>query len=160
MRFSFHPITEAEARAVCGWRYPPPYAVYNASISSVPSLLDPANHYHAAVDEQGELVGFACFGPDARVPGELDQEDADDGVLDVGLGLRPDLTGRGLGPAFVEAILAHGRATFAPRGFRLAVLTFNRRAIAVYERAGFLTARIIRGPSPDGPREYLVMRKT
>ena len=102
-------------------------------------MLDPAAGYAAATDEAGELVGFFCFGAGGRVPGgERAGVYAEDAV-DVGLGLRPDLTGRGLGGAFVAAGLAHGRAVLTPppTRFRLSVAAFNERAIRVYERAGF-----------------------
>jgi hypothetical protein len=41
-------------------------------------------------------IGFCCFGPDAQLRGGDYHEPA----LDVGLGLRPDLVGKGLEVAF------------------------------------------------------------
>src|SRR5204863_514838 len=58
-------------------------------------------------------------------------------VLDYGLGLRPDLTGRGLGLDFFRAGLEFGRERFRPALVRLHVAAFNERAVKVYERAGF-----------------------
>jgi RimJ/RimL family protein N-acetyltransferase len=84
-------------------------------------------------------VGFFCFGQSAQVPeGHATGTYADPRALDVGLGLRPDLTGCGLGLSFVLAGLDIALATFHPSQFRMSVDTFNRRAIAVYERAGFV----------------------
>ena len=60
-----------------------------------------------------------------------------DDVAEIGLGLRPALTGRGLGAASLEAGLRFAADRFGARGFALAVAAFNRRAITVYERAGF-----------------------
>ena len=159
MIFTVRPIAVSDAEAICTWRYPEPYAVYNGTAATVAALLDPDYHYCAVFEEAGELVGFFCYGADARVPGELAGEDPDDATLDVGLGLRPDLTGQGLGSAFVEAGLAYARETFAPHRFRLAVLTFNRRAIVVYERSGFHPVRTFVGPSRQGDREYLRMER-
>ena len=59
----------------------------------------------------------------------------------VGLGLRPYLTGRGLGLRFVEAGIEFAVERFHPQRLRLAVASFNKRAITVYERAGFERVR-------------------
>jgi ribosomal-protein-alanine N-acetyltransferase len=135
--FTFQPMDEAGARAILVWRYEPPYDIYNASVEQaeafVRTLLDPANAYQAIADEEGELVGYCCFGPDARVPGGDYGADA----LDVGLGVRPDLTGQGRGHDFFAAIVDFARRTFEPRALRVTVAAFNRRAIRVYEEAGF-----------------------
>lgn len=135
MPYTFAPMDEASARSIQAWRYDGPYAVYNVGSGeeSLQAFLDPQNAYHAITGETGELVAFACFGPDARVRGGDYAEPA----LDVGLGLRPDLTGRGLGLGMVEAILDHARGAFTPATFRLTVAAFNRRALRVYKRAGF-----------------------
>ena len=68
-------------------------------------------------------------------------------ALDVGLGMRPDLTGRGLGEEFVHAGLRFARETYSPPAFRLTVATFNQRAIRVYERAGFETVETFGAPT-------------
>ncbi len=142
MQFTFALMDEADARAIEAWRYEGEYAVYNlAGDGDDPAeLLDRRSPYYAARDERGELLGFFAFGTSAAItenkePGIY----AEDGSVLVGLGLRPDLTGKGLGLAFVEAGLAFGKARFAPTSFRLFVMTFNERAIRVYERG--LSAR-------------------
>jgi [ribosomal protein S18]-alanine N-acetyltransferase len=139
MEFCIAPIAEVEARAVVGWRYTGPLAIYNCPMeeaeATVRTMLDPATPYYAAHDATGALAGFCCFGADARVPGG---DYADDTALDVGLGLRPDLAGRGLGPAFVDAIVSFAQRQFHQRRFRLTVAAWNRRAIRAYETAGFI----------------------
>jgi ribosomal-protein-alanine N-acetyltransferase len=52
------------------------------------------------------VAGYACFGREARVPGLAERPK----VLDVGVGMRPELTGEGRGRAFSRAVLAHGHA--------------------------------------------------
>src|SRR5579863_5566125 len=56
------------------------------------------------VDATGAPVGFFCYGSAAGVvfDGAEPQLYNVDGSLNVGLGLRPDLTGRGLGLAFTQ----------------------------------------------------------
>jgi ribosomal-protein-alanine N-acetyltransferase len=157
MSFTFSPMTEDDARAVVAWRYEPPYDVYDVLPAhrdeTARSFVDPSLGYHAARLD-GELVGFCCFGADARVPGG----DYRDDLLDVGLGLRPDRTGRGIGLEFVRSVLAFAEATRAPSGCRLTVAGFNQRAIRVYERAGFRLAHTFERPGADGtPRPWLQM---
>ena len=81
-------------------------------------------------DDAGELVGHFSFKPKEHR------------VLEIGLGLRPDLTGRGLGASFLAAGLEFARDRFAPQRFVLSVATFNERAIKVYERTGFARGRV------------------
>ena len=128
MRCAFVRMDGERARAIAAWRYEGVYAFYDwvNDPDDLAELLEPGNwdEYFAAVDEGGELLG------------SLHTVYAD-GVVEIGLGLRPDLTGRGLGGGYVEACLAFARERFRPARFRLAVAAFNRRAITVYERAGF-----------------------
>ena len=56
-------------------------------------FLAPKNGYLAVRDSEGALVGFCCFGFEGQVPGGDYSVDA----LDVGIGMRPELTGQGLG---------------------------------------------------------------
>jgi RimJ/RimL family protein N-acetyltransferase len=102
------------------WRYPPPYDFYDGDADPI---LNP-ERYFAARDESRELVGFLYF----EERGER---------LEYGLGLRPDLVGRGRGEKFFRAGLEFGRERYRPESVQLSVAKFNDRARIVYERAGF-----------------------
>jgi ribosomal-protein-alanine N-acetyltransferase len=121
-------MTEADAHAVASWRYPGEYAFYDADADpdDLAALLDPAGWgtRYFAVDAGGELVGQLAF-------------KLQDGVAEIGLGLRPDLTGHGRGLAFVVAAMRFATQALGATGFTLAVAAFNDRAIRVYARAGF-----------------------
>ncbi len=160
MRFTLKPITPCDARAISRWRYGGPYSIYDGDPTSVDALLEPRLSYHSVYDEHGDLVGYFCFGEDARVAagrrlGVYEIEPA----IDIGLGMRPDLTGRGLGEAFLLAGLRFARETYAPQAFRLTVATFNRRAIRVYERAGFEPVETFGAPTRGAERKWLLMRR-
>ena len=137
MTGTFRPIDEVSAREMCTWQYEPPYDFYNpdpdAAEARVRHLLDPSKSYYVLADKAGSPVGYCCFGADAQVPGG----DYDDTALDIGLGMRPDLTGQGRGLGFFTAILELGRREFTPEQFRVTVAAFNQRAMRVYEKAGF-----------------------
>jgi len=160
MAYAFRLPTEVDAREVLGWRYAAPYELYNAESVNLErdsaNLLDPANRYFVSIDGAGAVIGFCCYGADAQVAGG-DYRDID--LLDVGLGLRPDLTGHGRGAAFFAAVLAFGREHLGARRYRLTVAAFNQRATRVYERAGFrAVARFRRDATPGGP-EFVLMRE-
>jgi ribosomal-protein-alanine N-acetyltransferase len=150
-------LTKLDARAILGWRYDPPYDVYNLDAGegeeTIRALLNPAYAYHAIDDEQGELVAACCFGLDARVSGGDYGADA----LDVGMGVRPDLTGQGRGSAFVEAVLDFARREFAPSAFRVTIAAFNRRAQRVWEKAGFRQVQAF-GRQGDGEPVVVLVR--
>ncbi len=150
MGIAFRPMTEADARLVSSWSYEPPYDLYDGDPEAVEPLLDPANRYHVALDETGEIIGFCCFGPDARVPGGNYPEDA----LDVGGGLRPDLTGGGRGVEFLRAILRLGRRTVPGSPLRATIAAFNERALRAAEAAGFERSRGFE--RPDGKRFWIL----
>jgi [ribosomal protein S18]-alanine N-acetyltransferase len=145
-------MAQADAEAVAAWHYPEPFSFYDwtADEDDLAELLEAERRgeaYFAAEDEDGELVGYFSFKPDGR-------------TLVVGLGLRPDLTGRGLGSSFLAAGLDYGRERFAPEHFSLAVATFNERAIKVYERAGFERVRVYMHETNGREWEFLEMRRS
>ena len=145
-------MAQADAEAVAGWRYPEPFSFYDwtADEDDLAELLDEdlrGEAYFAVEDDEGQLVGYFSFKPEGR-------------TLVVGLGLRPDLTGRGLGGGFFAAGLDYGRERFAPERFSLAVATFNERAIKVYERAGFERARVYMHETNGGEWEFVEMRRS
>lgn len=149
MDYSIAQMDANTASAIAAWRYDGEYAFYDwdADPDDLADLLNPAGWgvtYFIARDQIGALVGFFSFRSQRE-------------VVEIGLGLRPDLTGKGLGRGFMEAGLAYARERFAPSAFRLRVATFNRRAISVYERVGFRQVRIVMQHTNGGIWEFLEM---
>jgi ribosomal-protein-alanine N-acetyltransferase len=161
MRFAFRPITAADAKVIASWRYPPPYDFYNWDRETDPAeMLGPLAGCVVSQDEHGEVVGYACFGTSGQVPGGRKVNLYDEDLLDVGLGLRPDLTGHGLGVPFLEAILAYGQDRHHPSGYRLSVASFNERAIRAYEKVGFVRGESFLNALHGVDTEFLLMRRT
>lgn len=82
------------------------------------------DRFYSVFNDDGALVGFFYF-------------DDRGGAIAYGLGLRPDLTGRGLGTMFVNTGIEFAQACFGRKRMVLDVAEFNQRALSVYERAGF-----------------------
>ena len=147
----FAQLSQDDAEAIAEWRYPEPYSFYDwtADPDDLRELLEPARRgdaYWAVRDEADELVGHFSFKPKG-------------GAVEIGLGLRPDLTGRGLGASFLAAGLEFARERFAPERFVLSVATFNERAITVYERAGFVRERVYMHTTNGAEWEVLEMSR-
>ena len=162
MLYRFTPLTERDARAIIAWQYDEQYSFYNidplALDLTVSDMLD--GSHRAVVDEKGELIGFFAVGRAAQVPGGHEHGIyTGENTLDIGLGLRPDLTGMGLGLSFVRACLDFALHEFKPATFRLVVATFNRRAIRVYERAGCRPVTTFTSMTSKGDTEFLLMTR-
>jgi RimJ/RimL family protein N-acetyltransferase len=80
--------------------------------------------YSSLFNQENELGGFFTFKQDGQ-------------RVEIGLGLRPDLPGKGLGLAFVIAGLAFGQEHFAVGVWSLSVAPFTTRAPRLDEHAGF-----------------------
>ena len=152
--YEFRPMNRPTAINITKWRYEPPYDIYNDDESgeSLEWYLDPDYHYYS-VWRQGELVAFRNFGADAQVPGGDYSADA----LDMGGGLRPDLTGKGLGAGFMSAAFEFALETFNPAAFRATVAGFNLRAQKVCLRVGYKETQ--RFNHPKSGKEFVVFLK-
>ena len=145
MSFLFRPLDENSATTILAWKYAPPYDIYNL-ISPEPAdtlhyLLDPQNAFYGMYDQQDRLEAFCSFGPDGQVFGG----DYTTPALDIGLGVRPDLTGQGHGPDYVNAVIDFANSTYAPQRLRVTIAAFNNRALRVWEKAGFQRMQKFRG---------------
>jgi [ribosomal protein S18]-alanine N-acetyltransferase len=128
-------MTADYASDIVTWRYPEPYDCYDMTGADPAFLADPASGFFALVDDSG-LIGFRSYGADGQVPGGPYEAPA----LDTGGGLRPELTGRGLGRAAIGTGLEFGRERFAPPAFRVTIASFNVRAQRVVAALGFRSA--------------------
>ena len=140
MRFIFRPLEQADADKIITWQYDKAYRRYDGKTFKwylqtyllLPFLSSLFRSYHFAVeDEQGNLVGMFRF---SRMP---------ENRLDIGVALRPDLTGHGNGLAFIQAGLDFGKKRYKPSYFSLNVAANNPRAIKVYTLAGFSRTKVL-----------------
>ena len=143
MKLAIRPASQKTFAEMATWRYEPPYDFYDGDVDPV---LNPERFYEA-LDEDGSLVGNYYF-----------EEKGD--ALEIGLGLRPDLTGRGLGLDFLLTGIDFGRRRFGLSQLILNVAAFNKRAIKIYEEAGFReTGRHTRQFDRWGDVEFVEMEQ-
>jgi RimJ/RimL family protein N-acetyltransferase len=142
---------EAYGREVATWHYEAPWDFYDLASdpddAAAMADLARAEHRRAVLGEDGSLEAFLYF-------------DWHGDVTEVGIGLRPDLTGRGLGESFLNAQLDYARGRWQPASFRLFVAAWNERAIRLYERVGFReVARETRHFELVGDHEFIQMER-
>ncbi|PKG25649.1 GNAT family N-acetyltransferase [Niallia nealsonii] len=131
------PVNEKTAAYILSWRYPSPYDLYNdtGEEESLKEFLE--NPYFAVINEMDEIIGFYCIGYSAQVPNGYLFGVYEEGYLDIGLGMKPELIGKGYGASFLAFILYLIEKKYGRVPLRLTVATFNERAIHLYEKFGF-----------------------
>ncbi|MGD7043045.1 GNAT family N-acetyltransferase [Jeotgalibacillus proteolyticus] len=123
-------MTQKQAMEIAyNWHYDREYSFYDmeADQEDLKEFIDPVKRGSSvySVMNHHELIGYFTF----------TQTDAE--TYDIGLGLRPDLTGQGLGSAFLRSGISFGERSFNPKRLTLSVATFNQRAIKLYKNFGF-----------------------
>lgn len=144
------------AEAISRWQYPKPYDLYNSGsdLETIAEFM--AGEYFCAYDDSSSLAGFCCRGLSAQVPaGIMVNAYADPAFLDIGLGMRPDLVGRGLGYHYVGAVIDFFSQPSGTTGLRLTVARFNQRAMVVYQRHHFVAGLAFSGHGI----EFLTMQR-
>ena len=126
--FWIQPMSQDSADQIAAWTYPAPYDFYDmvADEEDLAQLLSEStreNTYFEVI-RNGALFGFATFYP---------QKDH----LAIGLGMKPDQTGQGLGVNFYQAIEDYARKNFDCQVLQLSVASFNQRALALYQKVGY-----------------------
>ncbi|MCH4890973.1 GNAT family N-acetyltransferase [Acidaminobacter sp. JC074] len=131
-------MTSKYAKEIVKWVYEKPYDIYG-----MPDGYDEIMSSFYAVTE-GDLIGFFCLDKHAQVP----PYEYDASFVDFGIGLRPDLCGKGHGESFMREVMA-----YIDKPLRLTVLAWNTRAISLYKKLGFKEVdRFFRGD-----RQFIVM---
>ncbi len=150
-------MDESSAKQISEWKYDAPYSMYSmdGSDECISELLN--GSYYLAKDEKG-IIGFYCFGQASHVPaGNLHGAYEDKSFTDIGLAMRPDLCGKGLGYEFITKEIEFAKALFGTDRLRLTVADFNERAIKVYERAGFKQVMDFNRTNEQGTTRFIVM---
>lgn len=130
MTYKFEVMTQEQAQDITfNWHYDGEYSFYDmeADKEDLDEFLDPGKRGNSmyAVINNNELIGFFS------VKKEKEK------TFDIGLGMRPDLTGRGKGLEFLKASIEFVENEYKPEKITLSVATFNQRAIKVYRKFGF-----------------------
>lgn len=142
-------MKQSEAEIIANnWKYEGVYSFYD--------MTDDIEDYEEIISEEQrgeryfsvlynkELYGFFCV-----------EQEKD--TIEIGLGMKPQCTGKGNGVTFVNNILKFVSSKYSYDTIILDVASFNKRAIKVYERAGFTKTKEIMVNTNGGNYEFTVM---
>lgn len=138
MNFIIENMNEERAKDILSWEYEKPYDFYNNELTdeNLKEILD--GTYYALLNDNNQLVGFYCIGESARVHKGKKIGAYSDDSIDLGLGMNPQLVGKGNGFKFCSFILSTIEENYQEVPLRLTVAKFNQRAIHLYEKLGFV----------------------
>ncbi|WP_064093965.1 GNAT family N-acetyltransferase [Rossellomorea aquimaris] len=131
MDFIFKPITMEYVKEIDSWNY-------EGFIEEV--LMTP---YFNSFEKSGTLIGpGGCDGFVAFIDNEaagLFEFNIKGSTMEIGLALKPDLVGKGLGVKFVNQGIEFGIEHYNRKlnNIKLVVDSENKAAICVYEKVGF-----------------------
>lgn len=152
MTYQYAALTQQQAETIAfTWHYEGDYTFYNmeADADDLAEFLDAEHRGQStfAIKDDDELIGFVT----------VNRTDAE--TVDIGLGMKPDLTGNGSGRTFITSILAFVKAKFSPDRITLSVAAFNVRAIRVYEACGFKQTGSFQQPTNGSVYDFVRMER-
>lgn len=137
MSLTFQLLEQEQALAILRWQYSYPCDYYNFNAENAKEdlryLLDSKNAFHAILNLQEDLEGYCSFGADGQVAGG----DYSTEALDIGMGIRPDLVGKGHGKQYAQAVANYGVNQYGAQELRVTIAEFNKRAQRVWKQLGF-----------------------
>ncbi|MCM1990121.1 GNAT family N-acetyltransferase [Oceanirhabdus seepicola] len=153
-QYNFVPMNNEYANEIAyKWKYNGVYSFYDMTADEE-DLIEFLNedswdgHYFAVLNDKSELIGFYSF--------YFEEE-----IMWIGFGLKPELTGRKLGADFVIAGIkfAMEKLNYKKSYIMLAVASFNKRAINLYEKIGFQCVEKYMQKTNGGEFEFIKMKK-
>ena len=148
--YIFRKMTQEQAEDIASnWHYNDEYSFYDidADEEDLVEFLDPKKRGDSmfVVMSSIDIIGYFYFNRVYK------------GIIDIGLGLKPNLTGKGRGVEFLRAGLDFAEFTYNPDQITLSVAIFNQRAINVYKKVGFEEVETFIQNTNGGCFEFLKM---
>ncbi|MCL2201611.1 MAG: GNAT family N-acetyltransferase [Oscillospiraceae bacterium] len=147
-------MTAEYAQLVPTWIYEGIYSLYNHDEDFIGECMD-GNHF-AFTGQDGELLGYFCFGAEARIPA-IEAGAYDDGFLDIGLHIKPDLCGKKLGSLFLGTCLEYAASEYCTTRFRATIADFNKRSQALFINLGFHKEKEVTHAATNG--KFVVVKR-
>ena len=148
MKFIFKRMQQDNAMIIADeWKYEEPYSFYDmtADLDDYNELVNESlrnenEWYDAYIND--ELVGYFVL--------YIEKDN-----IDIGLGLRPDYCGRGIGKDFLTDIICFIDENYDYDTLSMDVPAFNKRAIKVYKLCGFEETHSFLQKTNGGEYEFI-----
>ncbi len=140
-------LTQSDALEICHWHYDGIYSFYDMEAD----LED----YEAFIDEKRRSNHYSVFSDNLLI-GYFNLEINKD-IIEMGLGMKPEMTGKGFGHRFVNLIIEFIISNFSVQKMTLSVACFNHRTIKVYKKCGFIEKETFKQKTNGGIYDFLKM---
>ena len=153
MSYRIKKITQEQAEDIAyNWHYEGDYSFYDMETDQedLQAFLNPKIRGDSifAVTKNYELVAFFSITTVAER------------TMEIGLGMKPSLTGKGLGFDFLKNAIDFVMIYYPCEKITLSVATFNLRAIKLYRKVGFKDTHTYMQATNGGIYEFLKMDYT
>jgi len=145
-------LTENMAKEIFNWRYDGEYSVYDMPDWDIAKK----SNFGITISETREKEFLGLIDKDNNLIGFIRLREVDGNVV-IGLGLKPNLCGKGIGSRLMELIKSESSNKFKNKKIRLEVRSFNKRAIKCYEKAGFKIVNVHNRDTKRGNLDFVVM---
>ena len=146
-------MIEEYAIDICNWNYDGGYSVYN-----MPSF-DEAKKKNYSIANPSRYSEYLCYGINKELVAYIKLNFKENNEIYVGIGLKPNVTGKGLGKHILNFALEYIKQNYASYTPMLEVRSWNTRAIKCYTAVGFKPVKTIMQTDKNGVEcEFVIMK--
>lgn len=123
-------LTEKDKEEICSWKYDDDYSIYN-----LPPFKEMKKLQKGFFNPLSEK-NYRAFLFDKILVGYINLNEKEKEIF-LGIGVHPDFCGKGYGKIILRKACEISKTLYPDKPMYLEVRTWNKRAIACYESAGF-----------------------
>lgn len=146
------PMNEEYARQITEWNYEGEYSDYN-----LPSYEECKNKKYG-ITREDRWNNYIVYTINNEVVFYSNMKEMDNNKLYIGVGLKPEYCGKGLGNFFLNDSINEMKKIYPEKTLFLEVRSWNKRAIKSYEKLGFkITNTVISKDRLGNDTEFIEM---
>jgi ribosomal protein S18 acetylase RimI-like enzyme len=148
-------MTDEIAQQISLWKYEGDYAIYN-----LPSYDEMKEKNYGMLNKE-KANNYICYLNEEEVAAYSSMKEMENKRVFIGIGLKPEYCGKGLGNYFLSDSLNEIKKRYPDCIIYLEVRSWNQRAIKAYEKIGFTMINKVIKPDRFGNEcEFIEMELT